>query len=108
MSDELREAAQRVTGYVRARQLMSNTDPEEISEIVIMPAGAEEPMPFRLLSSDLEALVAHALGTVDETGEMTVVPARILRQLHKSAAELYALHRAGVDNWTGYAEAMQQ
>lgn len=62
MSNELREAAQRVTGYIRARALMSNTDPEVISDIAVMPAGAEKPMEFRLRVSDLEALVLHTHG----------------------------------------------
>lgn len=61
MINELRDAAQRVTGYVRARALMSNTDPEVISDIAVMPAGSEKPMEFRLLVADLEALAAHAL-----------------------------------------------
>ena len=73
MSNELREAAQRVTGYVRARALMSNTDPEVISDIAVMPAGAEKPMEFRLLVSDLEALVLHAHG-VATTEELTAWP----------------------------------
>jgi hypothetical protein len=53
---ELAEAARRVLAYVRGRQLLSNVDPEEISEVSVMPPGAGEPMTFRLLSSDLEAL----------------------------------------------------
>lgn len=62
MSTELREAAQRVTGYVRARALMSNTDPEVISDIAVMPAEVGKPMEFRLLVGDLEALVEYAIG----------------------------------------------
>ena len=73
MSNKLHEAAQRVTGYIRARALMSNTDPEVISDIAVMPAGAEKPMEFRLLVSDLEALVLHAHG-VATTEELTAWP----------------------------------
>lgn len=55
-SSELSEVAARVLGFVRARQLLSNVDPEEISEVSVMPPGAAEPMTFALRSSDLEAL----------------------------------------------------
>lgn len=107
VSNELREAAQRVTGYVRARALMSNTDPEVISDIAVMPAGTERPMEFRLLVSDLEALVLHAVGaTLTELVPGTVtISAEEYLDLQGDANELAALHRSGVDNWEGYAEA---
>lgn len=57
---ELAEIAKRVIGYVRARQLLSNVDAEEISEVTVTPPGGE-PMTFALNSSDLEALAAPYL-----------------------------------------------
>jgi len=69
VNEELRLAATRVLGFVRARQLMSNTDPEVIGDIAITintHEGPGKPMEFRLLSSDLDALTAAVLGvTVD-------------------------------------------
>lgn len=107
MSNEPREAAQRVTGYIRARALMSNTDPEVISDIAVMPAGTEKPMEFRLLASDLEALVLHAVGSTPTEllpGTVTISAEEYL-DLQSDANELAALHASGVDNWEGYAEA---
>lgn len=69
MSNELREAAQRVTGYVRAWQLLSNTDNELIGEVHVMPAGAGEPMELALFASDLEALAGHAIGATPTEAE---------------------------------------
>lgn len=60
MSNELRESAQRVTGYVRAWQLLSNTDSECLGEVTVMPPGAGEPVTFKLLAADLEELAARA------------------------------------------------
>lgn len=109
MSNELREAAQRVTGYVRARALMSNTDAETISDIAVMPAGAGKPMEFRLRASDLEALAAHALGATPEEALPTVtISAEEYLDLQGDADLLAKLQAAGVDNWEGYAEAMRQ
>lgn len=107
MSNELREAAQRVTGYVRARALMSNTDNEVISDIAVMPEGAGAPLEFRLLASDLEALALHAVGgTPTELLPDTVtISAEEYLDLQSDANELAALHASGVDNWEGYAEA---
>lgn len=106
MSNELREAAQRVTDYVRARALMSNTDPAVISDIAIMPGGAESPMEFRLLVADLEALVVHAIGaTPTEESEQVHISKEEYLDLQSDANDLAALHAAGVDNWEGYAEA---
>lgn len=106
MNNELREAAQRVTGYVRARQLMSNTDPEVISDIAVMPAGTEKPWEFRLLSADLEALAAHAIGaTPTEALDQVLISKEEYLDLQSDANDLAALHAAGVDNWEGYAEA---
>jgi len=65
VSDELRAAAQRVTGYVRAWQLLSNTDNERLGEVTIMLNGWQDPagpQMFELLAADLEALALHALG----------------------------------------------
>lgn len=69
MKAGLAESARRVTGYIRARELMSNTDPEVISDIAIMPPGSTEPMEFRLVVGDLEALAAHAVGATPEEQE---------------------------------------
>lgn len=74
VSNELREAAQRVTGYIRARALMSNTDSEVISDIAVMPAGAENPMEFRLLVSDLEALTSHAVSSIPNACDFMAAP----------------------------------
>jgi len=65
VSDELRAAAQRVTGYVRAWQLLSNTDKERLGEVSIMINGWQDPagpQTFELLAADLEALALHAIG----------------------------------------------
>ena len=61
MSQELREQAERVRAFVAARRLLSNVDPEEIQNVVVMPPGAEEPMEFALLASDLEELARAVL-----------------------------------------------
>lgn len=107
MSNELREAAQRVTGYVRARALMSNTDPEVISDIAVMPAGTEKPMEFKLLASDLEALALAAVGgtPIEFLPGTVTISAEEYLDLQSDANELAALHASGVDNWEGYAEA---
>lgn len=107
MSNELREAAQRVTGYVRARGLMSNTEPELVGDIVVMSAGTEKPMSFRLLASDLEALVLHATGGIpaELAPDTVAISAGEYLDLQDAANELAALHAAGVDNWEGYTEA---
>jgi hypothetical protein len=60
--NELREAAQRVTGYVRARKLLSITDNEQLDEVSIFFVGTSGPKTFTLLAADLEALAAHAIG----------------------------------------------
>lgn len=58
---DLLAAANRVKGFVRARQLLSNVDPQEVASVHIMLPGQPEPTEFDLLSSDLEMLAAAAL-----------------------------------------------
>lgn len=99
MNGEIREVAQRVKGYVRARQLMSNTDPEIISDIAVMPAGAGKPMEFQLCVSDLEELTAHFLGRPCGCVEVSAAEYRRLLEVDEHLSALYA---AGVGNWEGY------
>lgn len=107
MSNEIREAAQRATGYIRAWQLLSNVDREQLGEVSIKMPGTERSMTFTLQVADLEALVSHAIGaTPIELAPGTVaISAEEYLDLQGDANELAALHAAGVDNWEGYAEA---
>lgn len=66
---QLADVARRVLAYVRGRQLLSNVDREEISEVTVMPHGAGEPMTFTLLSSDLEALAMPHLRSAERAEE---------------------------------------
>jgi hypothetical protein len=93
MSDELRAAAQRVTGYVRAWQLLSNTDNERLGEVTIMLNGWQDPagpQTFELLAADLEALALHALGGTP-TEDPTPLPFRcreLVLSIHSSLDQL--------------------